>query len=480
MARTTTVLLVGGSGHWAGRENHAPALLDMQNSGWPVRTAVICDPRDPEKRAQDEGMAPLRELLVRDAPQWLNPDGLSRTELESVLDGAHAAHRFSLVIIACDPVHHRDYILWAISRGISVLCDKPLLVAEGAAHDPAAAESINTSYAAIERALTRARATGPCHLAMPLRRRANDVYRSVAADIAEVQSTYGQGITSMQLIKNGGLFRYPEEYLFGDAHGYRSGVGALSFSSYHYIDLLAWYLELAPGEATAVRVTNPYVRRVGDFLRTRQAAVLADLIGAGDTGRSVALPPQVLAAEADFVFNLELLGEDGRKAGLVTYSCHSNTYSHRSVGPQEFDRANRQPFREKGRMSQFTLDINQGSLQHIGIFKNDVVGEDYRIRVQRRRTPVVAHEPYAEEVFHNAHAGSSVTPQDVLQAMVRLVSGVSTPAEVADRIAFFEGQRLSHHLFGTFYELIAAGSVAGSAVGSANGGAAERFVELTT
>ncbi|MFI6149108.1 hypothetical protein [Streptomyces sp. NPDC051109] len=472
MGRTTTVLLIGGSGHWAGRENHAPALLGMQRSGWPVRTAVICDPRNPEKRAQEQDMAPLRELLWRDSPEWLNPEGLDRTELAAVLDRAHATHRFSLAIIACNPVHHRDYLLWAVSRGISVLCDKPLLVAEGAAYEPAAAEAIIGGYAELDRALTRARACGPgpVHLAMPLRRRANDVYRSIAADISEIQRTQAQGITSMQLIKNGGLFRHPEEYLFGDAHGYRSGVGALSFSSYHYIDLLAWYLELAPGEATAVRVTNPYVRRVGEFLRTRQATVLAELVD-GRTGvRIPELPPQVLAAEADFVFNLELLGRDGHKAGLVSYACHSNTYSHRSVGLQEFDRANRQPFREKGRMSQFTLDINQGSIQHIGVFKNDVVGEDYRIRVQRRRNPVVADETYVEEVFDNAHAGSSVTPQDVLRAMVGLASGEAAPAQVADRIAFFEDQRLSHHLFGTFYELIAA-----NAVGV---GPAERFVEL--
>ncbi|MFF3400399.1 Gfo/Idh/MocA family oxidoreductase [Streptomyces sp. NPDC002659] len=470
MARTTTVLLVGGSGHWAGRENHAPALLEMQKSGWPVRTAVICDPRNPEKRAQDEDMAPLRELLWKDSPEWLNPDRLSRRELEALLDRAHAAHRFSLAIIACNPVHHRDYILWAVSRGISVLCDKPLLVAEGAAFESAAAERIIGGYAELDRALTRARATGPCHLAMPLRRRANDVYRSIASDISEIQQAHGQGITSMQLIKNGGLFRHPEEYLFGDAHGYRSGVGALSFSSYHYIDLLSWYLELAPGEATALRVTNPYVRRVGEFLSTRQATALADLVDGRGGVRIPELPPEVLAAEADFVFNLELLGQEGQKAGLVSYACHSNTYSHRSVGLQQFDRANRQPFREKGRMSQFTLDINQGSIQHIGVFKNDVVGEDYRIRVQRRRNPVVADEPYIEEVFDNAHAGSSVTPQDVLRAMVSLASGEAAPTQVADRIAFFEDQRLSHHLFGTFYELIAANA---EGVGSA-----ERVVEL--
>ncbi|MFF8373479.1 hypothetical protein ACF05W_32345 [Streptomyces lydicus] len=477
MARTTTVLLVGGSGHWAGRENHAPALLDMKRSGWPVRTAVICDPRDPEKRARDEDMTPLRELLRVDTPDWLNPDGLSRSELEAVLDRAHATHRFSLVIIACSPVHHYVYLAWAISRGVSVLCDKPLLATEGAAYNPSAAQSITGGYTELENALARARASRPCHVAMPLRRRANDVYRSIASDITEMQRAYGQGITSMQMIKNGGLFRHPEEYLFGDAHGYRSGVGALSFSSYHYIDLLSWYLELAPGEAVAMRVTNPYLRRVGEFLRTRQATTLADLIDGRGPNPIPDLPSEVVAAEADFVFHLELLGENGQKVGLVTYACHSNTYSHRSVGLQEFDQTDQQPFREKGRMSQFSLDINQGSLQHIGVFKNDVVGEDYQIRVQRRRNPVLTDVSYVDEIFHNAHAGSSVTPQDVLRAMVRLASGDAAPAQVADRIAFFEDQRLSHRLFGAFYELIAA-SAGGDLACSRESGPAERFVEL--
>ncbi|MFF3981147.1 hypothetical protein [Streptomyces sp. NPDC001828] len=171
----------------------------------------------------------------------------------------------------------------------------------------------------------------------------------------------------------------------------------------------------------------------------------------------------MLAAKADFVFHLEILRWDGQRVGLVSYACQSNTYSHRSVGLQEFDRTDRQPFREKGRMSQFGLDISQGSIQHIGVFKNDVAGEDYRIRVQRRRNPVVADEPFSEEEFDNAHAGSSVTPQDVQRAMVSLASGEAAPAQVADRISFFEDQWLSHHLFGAFYELIATGA---SGVGS--------------
>ncbi|MEU2390463.1 hypothetical protein [Streptomyces sp. NPDC007369] len=102
----------------------------------------------------------------------------------------------------------------------------------------------------------------------------------------------------------GGHFRLPEEYALGNAHGYTHGVGALAFSSYHYIDLMAWYLGLAQGPLTALRITNHYVRRVGDYLDTGQNRALEALL------RPLSPQPAALAdldrrtalAEMDFAF----------------------------------------------------------------------------------------------------------------------------------------------------------------------------------
>ncbi|SDX94973.1 hypothetical protein SAMN05421504_10415 [Amycolatopsis xylanica] len=451
---TINILLIGGCGHWAAKENHVPALLKMKEQGTPVRVGAICDPRDPYRDGiAAAGMGPLTTLLGLDAPKWLNPAGMSPAEVHHMLDGLHADERFDAVIIACDPVHHTVYLRWATIRGVSALCDKPIVCAENASWDPVNALRIETEYEDLLHTVARQDKT--FHIAVPLRRRANDAYLTVAKEIQDVYGEFKQGVTSINLVKNAGMYRFPAEYALGDAHGYRSGVGSLAFSSYHFIDVLAWYLSEAPGKATRLSLTMPYLRRLGDYLKTDEATMLGELLGGQEAGTSVDLPPEMLRAEVDFVFHAELLDEDDTKLGLISYSCFNNTYSHRTTGLSEIDSVDLVPFREKGRMSQFVMDINQGNLQHLVMRKNDVVGEDYEIEIQRRRNPRISDEPRRDWNFANAHAGSQVTPQDLTRGFVHLAAKQEVAPEIRRQMSFLHEQRLSHRLFSGCYQLIA-------------------------
>ncbi|MER7991138.1 hypothetical protein ABTY53_36980 [Streptomyces noursei] len=456
---TVNVLLVGGCGHWAAKENHVPALLELKAQRFPVRVGAICDHRDPYRENLTElGMAPLTELLRVDRPKWLDPAGLSADALHRALDDLHAEEPFDALVIACDPVHHVVYLRWAVDRGVHALCDKPVVCAENASFNPAAALSIQHDFDALLRNLARQQEKRPCHLVVPLRRRANDAYLTAAQEISDVYDSHKQGLTSINLVKNAGMYRLPAEYGLGDAHGYRSGVGSLAFSSYHFIDVIAWYLSLALGQATQLALTNPYLRRLGDYLRTAESSALGRILEEGPDGDDRGeLPFQVLRAEVDFVFHAELLDEDQRKLGLISYSCFNNTYSHRTSGMSEVDRAGLVPFREKGRMSQFVMDINQGSLQHLVMSKNDVVGEDYRIAIRRRRNPRISSEPSRDWLFEDAHAGSQLTPRHLTQGFIKLAAGQEVSPEVGRRLSFLHDQQLTHALFAGFYQLIADG-----------------------
>ncbi|KMS70931.1 hypothetical protein ACM01_29345 [Streptomyces viridochromogenes] len=449
------VLLVGGCGHWAAKENHIPALLQMKEEGTPVRVGAICDPRNPYREGIDAaGMEPLSTLLRLDSPKWLNPAGMDSDAVHREIDALHAEEPFDAIIIACDPVHHMVYLRWAAGRGVSALCDKPIVCAENASWDPASALRIETDYEDLLRMI--AKQDKAFHIAVPLRRRANDAYLKVAGEIQDVYDKHKQGVTSINLVKNAGMYRFPSEYNLGNAHGYRAGVGSLAFSSYHFIDVLAWYLSVAPGKATQLSLTMPYLRRLGEYLKTDEAVMLGSLLGEeGIADAPVELPPEVLRTEVDFVFHAELLDEDDTKLGLITYSCFNNTYSHRATGLSELDSTDLVPFREKGRMSQFVMDINQGNLQHLVMRKNDVVGEDYEIAIQRRRNPRISDEPRQDWLFANAHAGSQITPQDLTRGFLRLAVRQEVPEEIRRQMSFLHEQRLSHHLFSGFYQLIA-------------------------
>ncbi|MFJ1869407.1 hypothetical protein ACIOD1_32960 [Streptomyces sp. NPDC088097] len=456
--RPINVLLIGGCGHWAATENHVPAILTLQRRGFPVRVSTICDLRDPYDENLLHHMPDLLDLLRYDRPQWIQPKPGERTEdLEHRLDAAHARRPFDVAIVACDPVAHYPYLHWATRRGIHLLCDKPIVAVADAAWDVHAATTIDTHFDT----LLKAHLDRPGHLfAMPMRRRANDAFVDSARLITEVYEKHGQPLTMGNFTVTGGHFRLPEEYRLGNAHGYTHGVGALAFSSYHYIDLMAWYLRLAQGPVTAVRITNHYVRRVGDYLATDQNRALEALLRplSPEHGATAGLDRRTALAEMDFAFTLELLDDDARPHGYLTYTFTSNSYSHRQVGLQEADRAGHLPFREKGRMSQFVIDLHQGPLQHVRVSKNDVVGDRYRIRLEHRRNPLAdpSGGRYADTIYDNAHSASSVTPQEMTAEFLRAAAGCTPDETVARRMTHLAGQTFTQRIYAAMYRLIAA------------------------
>lgn len=437
----------------------------MKKSGIQVEVIAICDPRNPYLDSTVEEMPLLAELLKLDMPQWLDPSGLSEEELHKELDRCLVAQGgLDVVIIACNPVYHGRYLSWAATRGVNTLCDKPVICVEDAAWNQSAAAQMRHEYENLLKLTSHAEGCREAKIAVPLRRRANDAYLAVAREIEEVHQQYGQGVTNISLVKSAGMYRLPAEYEFGDAHGYRNGVGSLSFSSYHFIDVLAWYLNTAPGDATHLSVSMPYVRRLGDYLQTQESDRLGALLDPrAESHAWSGVDERSLRCEVDFVFNANIVDEVGRSLGLLSYTCFNNTYSHRVVGLSEVDRKGLVPFREKGRMSQFVLELNQGSLQHLRMAKNDVVGEDYSINVQRRRNPAITDAPLKSWRFDNAHAGSKTTPQALTREFILKSAGKPYDTRVEQQISYLPEQRLTHNLFSAFYQLIADNFATGAA-----------------
>ncbi|WP_128381299.1 Gfo/Idh/MocA family oxidoreductase [Streptomyces cavernae] len=454
--RPISILLVGGCGHWAAAENHLPAILTLKKHGAAVRLAAICDPRDPYDPALLGHMPYLNSVVTEDRPAWIRPQPGEPTEqLECRLQQAHREHHFDVIIVACDPVAHFPYLKWATDQGIHVLCDKPIICVEDAAWNPDRAAEIRRQFDA----LLRAHRAQPGHLfAVPLRRRANDAFVRAGQLIRDLHDTHQQPLTMGHINVYGGHFRLPEEYALGQAHGYTHGVGALAFSSYHYLDEMTRYLLLAPGQITGLRLTLQYVRRVGDHL----ASGLNDALGALLRPLSEAELPDVklddrtLLAEMDFAFTVELLNARQQSLGVLNYSFTSNSLSNRRVGVLARDAEGSLAFREKGRMSQYVMDLHQGNLQHLRLTKNDAVGEAYRIRLEHRRNPLIGGTGRQKTVYDNAHEASAVTPQDITAAFITMAAGGTPTQDVVDKIAFLDGQLLTHRVFAAMYELIAA------------------------
>jgi len=79
--------------------------------------------------------------------------------------------------------------------------------------------------------------------------------RTMAAMIRQVYEATGQEVSHVHLVMNNGVMRFPSELQMDGAHSFQEGVGALTNSAYHGLDLIAWLAGLARGRIASIDVT---------------------------------------------------------------------------------------------------------------------------------------------------------------------------------------------------------------------------------
>jgi hypothetical protein len=273
-----------------------------------------------------------------------------------------------------------------------------------------------------------------------------------------LQSIYKQtneGIVYANIIINNGVHRYPAEFLKGGAHGYLDGIGSLSHSSYHYLDVIAWYLQCSPGSIAKIGLTLPYVARVRDYLARQGYAQMLQLNNENFSvvAPDVNLPSRVLNAELDFTLHLHLYDKYDKNIGLINYTSNHTTFSPRTskYDSKVLDHANEA---NGGRMSQIYFDIHQGSVQNWTLSKNDIVFEGNNIETVQRVHSKIG-KSYSKIVYSDAYDKQTITLEDLFVSFVQKSIGLEIPAIHDTHLQFLRSQKLTHRLFSAAYELIA-------------------------
>lgn len=457
MGKPLSVLVVGGTGHWS-ETNHYPALLALRREGLLNRVVGICDPCNPYEAPQHhyaDGRPHLREVLQADRPDWINPAGMDEAELEQVLQRYSQETPIDLAIISCDPVCHFFYASWALRSQISVVCDKPPVLEPRASFCVDSARRIIRQHTALIDLVQAQRASHPqLMFYVPLSRRLNQPFQTIAHGLSEVFERTGQGITSMLVQINNGLHRCPAEFLKGGAHGYRAGVGALAHTSYHLLDVIAWYLGAARGAIHSVGISVPYVHRIADYLRAKTYQPLMQLLEQEAVDEPVDLPPEVVNAELDFTVHLTLYDAQGQQLGLAVYASN-----HTSATPRLalYDPATPDPANQRlgGRMQQIFIDVHQGALQNYVLRRDDVVFlEKKRTEVVRRLHPRLGTS-YEKLVFADEDHEAGMRPVDVFRSCVQRLRGAAVPAAHEHNLHVWMTERLTYQLFACTYEKMA-------------------------
>jgi hypothetical protein len=343
-----------------------------------------------------------------------------------------------------------------VENGINILCDKPLIVVPNSSWDMNQAMLIEQRFQSLLDKVKKNQKQNPNYrFCTPLRRRALTPFVKIANNLSKIHSETNQGLTYMTAIINGGVHRYPVEFLKGGAHGYIDGVGSLSHSSYHYLDVIAWYLQSAPGDIATIELTLPYVSRVGDYLRKQGYQHLMHINNEDPSVvvDGVELTNSILNAELDFTIHITLFDKDRNQLGLFSYTSNHSTFTSRKTkyDPEMLDHTND---KDGGRMSQIYFDVHQGALQNWLLIKNDIVFDGNTIEITQRLHPELGN-PYLKEEYTDAYDSQTVTPKDLFVSFVKKSIGLPVPDVHDEHLQLLTTQELTHRIFSASYELLA-------------------------
>ncbi|HCE76028.1 MAG TPA: hypothetical protein DEP04_05310 [Dehalococcoidia bacterium] len=459
-----SILFVGGSGNWA-EKHYYSALYRLRADSVEFKISVICDIVNPE--AEDPtlyavGRDNLRCFLSEDRPEWLRFDRDKPSTTIMSLDELHAKYNFGLVIISCDPNWHFFYSTWAIKKGINTVCEKPPLLTNCPGSNQESALTLARSFDELNRLVDGAKKNNPSYLFhIPLKNRRLRPFCYVSTNLQNVYERTGQGITHVNLTVNNGLHRFNTEFLNEGAHGYLDGIGSLAHSSYHYIDLIAWFVLSARADISSLRISVPYVMRIRDYVSSAGYSSLGSVLGCKDDSCCF-LPENVLSAELDFSISIALCDSNHNLIGNIAYHSNHMSFSSRTLG---LDSNVMEPGNHKdgGKMKQVLLDVHQGAMQNFILIRNHDNNDKKSFALTHRCHPAIG-ESVSELVFDDDLYIKGSSTEDLLRLF--LTGGHrQMDCRLTQILSAWREDQLTHRIFAACYELISRQSSGGIGYG---------------
>ena len=449
------ILIVGGCGLWA-EKNHYSSIIGLKSDQKNVKVVAICDPIDPNKIEKKEKRDNLKKILKLDSPLWIDCANKKDSDLIDELNNLNKKYHLDAVIVSTNPIYHYFYCKWSLINKINLLCDKPLITTKNSSFDINQACLIQKNYVELVKLYEENKKQNPLYLfCSPLRRRALTPFIKVASELNRIYCKTGEGIRYMNVIINGGIHKYPEEYIKGGAHGHLDGIGTLSHSSYHYIDVLAWYLKMAKCKIMDIDISTLYVLRVGEYLKTKSYEKLREIIESNSKkfNDNIHIPNEVLNSELDFSFILKLKDKDGNQIGLITFLVNYSTFAPRltKFNPEVTEYAHD---KYGGRMSSVYFDIHQGAIQQWQIIKNDEVATGHNIDFRQRLHPRLGKK-INNIYISNAYENSTFTSKDLFKFFIKACANKKNSKKHLSMLSQIDDQNLTMKLYSMMYEKIA-------------------------
>lgn len=161
-------------------------------------------------------------------------------DIVSRLDGLSSKYGINKVIISTEPKAHKAYALWAASRDIPALMDKPLTAVNMNVNDPQEAYKLSRDYEEI----TSAFHNSQTDLYVMALRRVHPALVFAREYLNQFVSEFKVPITHISISHSEGMWNMPNEFFERENHPYKFGYGLMLHSGYHFIDLFLLFVRI--------------------------------------------------------------------------------------------------------------------------------------------------------------------------------------------------------------------------------------------
>lgn len=228
------VVLIGCGIHY--REKYHDVL---QKKG--IEIVLLIDLRPNEEVIRTFFQVQPKHLLFLDECHRNNPS----IELIEALTADIDLSQIDAVLICTEPKVRKTYAVWAARHGWDLFMDKPVSAFMGL-------ENIDSLQGDFDEIITAVN-TYQVRAVVSCERRAHLGYLWLQERIQERPP-----LTGIDIHFAGGVWKTPSEYVSDENHPFHYGYGILLHSGYHYIDLLAGWLENLDQLSFHVMASSPF------------------------------------------------------------------------------------------------------------------------------------------------------------------------------------------------------------------------------
>ena len=217
-------------------------FLEKYGNEYKVSIRLIVDLKSQSQKIKNyvkgRKIKPKEIFLLKDTKKVILGEHIPTTLLKK-LNTICEKENIDGVIISTEPKAHKAYALWALSKNLNILMDKPITAPLNPSTNLKSTQKIYTDY--IE--LLRKKNQSNSKFYIVCQRRNHLGFKIVKDYLKDFIRKFQIPISYIDIYHSDGVWNLPHEFK-KENHPYKYGYGKLMHSGYHYIDLFAWIVEL--------------------------------------------------------------------------------------------------------------------------------------------------------------------------------------------------------------------------------------------